>query len=176
MRRIFAFFLSTLLAACNIPRPTAVPMTVRDTPTNQPCYFNWATQPLPDLSKQVQAAMDSADLKGITATAEAFGENCYDNQTNQPVSFSAIETDFRITMKVASLEDKDELGNLLEKILTILDKFPIGSLPGSQPGYLFVTFRSGDQEMHLSFLMENGKAAREKGLYGAALLEELQKK
>jgi hypothetical protein len=39
-----------------------------------------------------------------------------------------------------------------------------------------VVFESGDQSLHLWFLVEDGKAAREKGLHGTALLEHFQTK
>ena len=174
MRKTFALLLSILLVACNLPRSTPLPVT--DTPFDQPCYFNWATKPLPDLSKQIQASMESAGLKGVTVIAEAFGENCIDAKTNQPVSFGAMETDFRVNLKVRSLADTKNLGNLLEKILVVLDDFPPATTPGSQPGYVGIVFESSDQSLHLWFLVEDGKAAREKGLHGAALLEHFQTK
>jgi len=59
--------------------------------------------------------MEAAGLKDVTVRAEAYGENCYDSQTNEPVSFGAMETNFHITVKVADLAAKDDLGNLLEK-------------------------------------------------------------
>ena len=179
MRKIIAIILPVfILTACNLPRSTpdleAAPVT--DTPADQPCYFNWATQPLPDLSTQIQAAMNTAGLTGVGVTAEAYGENCYDSQTNQPVSFGAIETDFHITAKVADLTDKDDLGHLLEKILVVLDSFPIGKIPGPEPGYIGVSFQAGSDELNLSFTATAGKSARDQGLHGAALFEELQSK
>ena len=177
-KTLIAFFAAILLSACNLPRRgmdrTTAPAT--DTPTNPPCYFNWDTQPLPDLSKQVQTAVDSAGLKGVTASAEAYGESCYDSQTNQPVGFGAMETDFRFTVKAASLDDKDKLGDILEKIMVVLDKFTDGSINIAPAGNVNVAFQSGEQALYLSFVVENGKAAREKGLHGAALLEEFQNK
>ena len=178
-KALIAIFTLILLSACNLPRRSVNPATVApatDTPTDMPCYFNWDTRPLPDLTGQVQAAIASAGLKGVTVVAEAYGESCYDSRTNQPVGFGAMETDFRFTANVTSLEDKDDLGNLLEKIMVILDKFTDGSIQIAPPGYVNVTFQSRDQAIYLSFQVENGKAAREKGLHGAALLEQFLKK
>ena len=177
VRKILITVLSAImLSACNLPRPAADQATspATDTPANPPCYFNWDTKPLPDLSQQVQAALDSAGLKGVTVTAEAYGESCYDSQTNKPVGFGAMETDFRITIKVASLNDKDELGYLLEKALIVLDKFTDGAIHMAPPGPVNFSFQSGDQAIYLSFSVEAGKAALDKGLHGAALLEQLQ--
>jgi hypothetical protein len=179
MRKIIALLLPIfILAACNFPYvspdPGVPPAT--DTPAGQPCAFMWATHPLPELSAKVQAAINAAGMTGVLATAEAFGENCNDAQTNKPVSFGAIETDFRITVKVTDLTNKDDLGNLLEKILVVLDDFPSGKIPGPQPGYVNISFQAGSDELNLMFIVTAGKSARALGLHGAALLEELQNK
>jgi hypothetical protein len=117
--------------------------------------------------------MEAAGLKDVTVRAEAYGENCYDSQTNEPVSFGAMETDFHITVKVADLAEKDDLGNWLKKILVVLDKFPTGTTPGPQPGYIGVSFRTGSDELNLWFTVTEGKSARDDGLLGAALLDKL---
>jgi hypothetical protein len=179
MRRILiTIFTAVLLSACNLPRATADLTTppATDIPANPPCYFNWDTKPLADLTGQIQAAIDSAGLKGVTSTAAAFGESCYDSQTNQPLGFGAMETDFSFTVKVSSLDDKDDLGNMLERIMVVLDKFTDGSIQMARPGPVNISFQSGDQAIYLSFLVENGKAARDKGLHGAALLQEFLNK
>jgi hypothetical protein len=190
MRKNFALLFTLLLVACNLHRPfstqagspadkfpSALPLKSKttETPTNQPCFFNWATHLLPELTKQVQASLDSSGLSGVTVIAEAYGEDCIDPVTNQSVSFSAMETDFRITANVRNLKDSDNLGDLLEKILIVLDEYPAGSTPG-QSGYIGVTFESGKDKLNLWFLASDGKAAREKGLHDAELLEQLQKK
>jgi hypothetical protein len=190
MRKLFFFLLLICLAGCNLPRraitilPTATSTatpTPTSTPTSEPpssqdCYFNWATQSLPELSAEVQAAMEKAGLKGVTAVAEAYGENCYDSQTNKVVYFATLETDFLIDMDVPSLRDAEALGQSLDEILIVLDQFPADSTPGPQSGYVGVVFKAGTEAMRLWFLQEKGIAAREQGLHGAALLEEVQKK
>ncbi len=179
----------TILLACNLPRPNLEPAPVTKTSTPFPpaltptateypyeqCGWNWATQPLPDLSAQVQSAMEAAGLKDVTAIAEAYGEDCLDANGN-PVRFAAMETDFRITVQVALLTDRESLGNLLEQILVVLDQFPASVTPGPQAGYVGVTFQSKDDELRLWFLMEDGESARALGLRGAALLDKLQNK
>jgi len=177
MRRLTALLVALLLTACNLYRPGRVQETAPPTDTldYHDCYYNWATQPLPDLSRQVQQAMEKAGLKGIKASAEAYGENCFDSQTNEVVSFSAMETDFKLSLEVPDLADTQALGDLVERILVVLDEFPTKSTPGPQPGYVGIHFGSGDQVLNLWFLIEKGKAARGEGLQGAALLEWLQK-
>ena len=175
MRRIIATLLSViLLAACTVPR--SIPATQTDPGNSHTCAFVWATQPLPDLTAKVQSAIDAAGLPDIQATAQAYGENCLDSQTNQPAGFATLETDFHIIAQVADLTDLDNLGELLEKTLVVLDAFPVGKIPGPQPGYINISFQSGKDEANLSFSASEGKTARRLGLHGAALFEKLQKK
>jgi hypothetical protein len=196
MKRIplhFSWILLILLlvtgVACSLPRPTlpngfgiksSTPTLTPFLPSETPvpyenCYWNWATEPLPDLSAQVQAAMDAAGIKGITAIAEAFGENCF-NTKGEVVQFAVMETDFRISLQVQSLSDRIALGNVLEEILIVLDGFPTEATPGPAPGYIGVTFQTSDDELRLWFLFSDGESARALGLHGAALLDELQYK
>ncbi len=178
MHKLIPLLLVMFLAACNLPRPAqeTLPAPATDTPVYQNCYFNWATQPLPEISRQVQQAVEKAGVRGVSARAEAYGENCYDSKTNEVAGFSAMETDFRISAEVSDLKDTEALGNLLERILIVLDEFPTPSTPGPQPGYIGVRFTSGDQELNLWFQVHDEKAARDQGLHGSQLLEQLQKK
>jgi hypothetical protein len=177
MRKLFSLITTILLAACNIPfsTPRSVAGAASDTPANKPCSLNWATQSLPDLSTRVQSAMETARLPNVRIIAEAYGENCLDAQTNQAVSFTTMETDYRVTAQVQDLTAREQMGNLLESILIVIDGFPTGTTPGSLPGYIGVTFQAGDDEVHLWFPRTNGVSARTQGLHGAALLEKLQK-
>ncbi len=177
MRKLYSLLMVLVLVSCKYQRfsPTATP-DASDTPDTLPCYFNWATQPLPDLTSQVQAAMESAGLSGINARAEAYGENCYSALTNQADSFATLETDFSVTVDVTDLKNKELLGNLLERILVVLDRFPPGNVPGQQPGYIGVVFQKGEEELRLWFLVTQGREARNNGLHGAALLDQLQTK
>lgn len=178
MRKIILVALTLLLPACSLPRPAspaeALPAT--ETPADHPCAFTWATQPLPEVSEKVQTAMDKAGLKDITVRAEAYGENCVDAQTNEVVSFGALETDLHMSVEVADLADEVALGNLAERILVVLDGFPPGSTPGPEPGYIGIHFTQGDQELNLWFLAQDGKAARGEGLHGRELFERLKQK
>ncbi len=187
MSKIITLALSFFtLAACTLPFTpnirTGTPFT-RFSATDlavsthiPACYFNWATQTLSELSAQVQAAMDTAGLTGITAHAEAYGENCYDSQTNSLVFFVAMETDFRIAVVVNVLTDKTYLGNLLERILIVLDRFPTGVTPGLNPGHIGVTFHAGKEELNLWFTVADRDSVRARGTNGAALSEALQNK
>ena len=166
-----------LLAACNLPRPEVerpVPVTTEPAVDQQQCGWNWATQALPELSAEVQAAMEAAGLEGIQARAEAYGENCFGSVTGEVLYFAAMETDFRLQVTVEDLQDREALGGLLEQILVILDGFPPGTIAGPNPGYVGVAFQSGQETLNLWFTVTDGEAARAQGLHGAALLEELE--
>lgn len=175
MRKIIAIILPVfLLAACHLPH--FISGTATATANAHNCYFNWASQPLPALSANVQAAINAAGLKEVSIKAQTYGENCYDSQTNKPLSFSTLETDFYITAKVADLTDLSNLGNLLEKILLVLDTIPPGKIPGPQPGKIAVSFQAGNQQLNISFTVAAGKSARLQGLHEAGLFEKLQHK
>jgi len=164
-----------LLAGCNIPRSTPTPEPVTtDLPFTQ-CAWSWSTQSLPELSAKVEAAMQTAGLKGVTVRAEAYGENCI-SPAGKVDHFAAMETDFHITLQIDSLTDTEKLGSPLEEILVVLDAFPTGSIPGPQPGYIGISFRNGNDELNLWFTATAGESARALGLHEAALFEELQKK
>lgn len=175
MRKILILLLTILLAACNLPGSTA-PIT--ETPSAEAgytqCAWTWATQSLPEVSAQVQSALEAAGLTGVTATAEAYGENCI-TAGGVVDHFATMETDFRITVELPPGQTSiDTLGNLLEQILVVLDSFPPGVVPGPNAGYIGVTFTGGGDELRLWFTVFDGESARALGLHGAALLEELQ--
>jgi hypothetical protein len=181
MRTLTILFLALLLSGCNTSRPVPelefAPVT--GTPGTEAgytqCTWIWATQPLPDLTAKVQSAVEVTGLKGVTISAEAYGENCITG-TGEVDHFAAMETDFRFTVQVDSLNDRTLLGTLLEQIMVILDGFPTGSTPGSNAGYIGVTFQAGIEELHLWFNLADGKSVRVQGLHGAALLDKLQKR
>jgi hypothetical protein len=172
--------LAILLAACNLPRsiPELGSAPVTDPPGTETgyteCAWTWATQPLPDLSVKVQSALEAAGLTGVSVSAEVYGENCITG-TGEVDHFAAMETDFRIRMDVPNLADTATLGELLERILVVLDAFPPGATPGPQPGYIGVRFVHGTEEKNLWFTMTDSDSARALGLHEADLFVELQK-
>jgi len=180
MRKILIPLLAILLAACNLPRsiPDLGSAPVTDTPGAEAsyteCAWTWATQSLPDLSTKLQSALESAGLTGVTATAESYGENCI-SDTGKVDYFATMETDFHISLVVSDLADTAALGDLLERILVVLDTFPPGTTPGPQPGYIGVRFVHEAEEVNLWFTVTDGESARALGLHGADLFSELHK-
>jgi hypothetical protein len=148
--------------AARIATAVASPSTVVSTdilisstaPTRAPCYFNWATQDLPELTAEVQAAMDDAGLERVTISASAYGENCYANDTNEVQYFAAMQTDFSVTAQVEDIEDGGALGDLTVAIITVLNEYPPGEAPGLMPGQITILFVQGERETRLTLAVE----------------------
>ncbi len=143
-----------------------------------PFYMVWSSHRLDGLSQEVQEALQAADIEGADGTAEAYGEDWFEqgeeDGSHRLCNFSVMETDFRIKLASESLADLDGLGALLARVLTVLDQFPPADTPGQQPGYVKVVFVSpGNGEGLAWFSVTEAGQAREDGLVGAALLEAL---
>src|SRR5687768_16830856 len=105
------------------PTMTVDPLT----PTSESCFFNWATRTLPLLTERLQADLNAAGLTNVTATANLFGEDCIDYNTNQVRAFGAMQTDIRVTVSLARRADfsnRNLLGNLTAEILVIIQAAP----------------------------------------------------
>jgi hypothetical protein len=167
------------------PNPTVTPttnliFTATETATPQTdsaysaCYFNWAQEVLPELSREFDAA-----LKGIhplaEGYAEAYGEDCI-NPEGEVVYFVAMETDFYLTFQVKDLGDKQALGNLVEQVMDVLANFPAEETPGPQPGIVGITFETPDDTLRLWVTRTEAETAIENGLGGEELIETLQAK
>lgn len=173
----FSFLLLLLLSACNLPAPgTPAPGQPTDATEEDytECGFVWAREPLEELSKEFDAALKAVE-PGASGRAEAYGENCLNNQ-GEVVRFLAMETDFYATLQVEQLQDRQVLGGLLEQVLSVVAQFPVEETPGPQPGYVSVTFEAPTDALHLSFPQREAEAALENGLRGAALFDALQAK
>jgi hypothetical protein len=90
--------------------------------------------------------------------------------------FLAMETDFYVTLKVADLEDQQELGNSIEQILEVIAQFPVTETPGPQPGYVGLTFETPGDAVRLWFTQLEAQAAMDHGLRGEELYLALQQK
>jgi hypothetical protein len=191
MRNLFrlSILIMSLISACNPSNPgqpapditivpDLTPAPITDTPppeiASTECAFVWAREPLPDLSKEFDAALKGA-LPGASGYAETYGENCLNNQ-GEVARFLAMETDFYVVLEVETLEDKQTLGELIEQVLNVLARFPVEGTPGPQPGYIGITFQSRGDELRLWFPRRDAEAALENGLRGEKLFNALQVK
>jgi hypothetical protein len=156
--------------------PETTPATP-DTPSpitaapSQPCAYTWAYENLPDVTAELQAAIQKI-LPEAEARATAFGEDCVAQDGS--VTFGAMETDFYLRIPVADLNDDDALGMLVENILSITDRFDHSRIPGPKEGFVEFTFLNGTEQRIVRVQIPLGKQMRGQGLHGAELLNALE--
>lgn len=128
-----------LLAGCNLPAATNPPAA--DPSTG--CYYVWATRPLPDLSQEIDTALQKMD-PAVTGSAYAFGEDCV--YADGHADFGAMETDYRVTVQVDTLKDLDLLGNWIRRVVPVIEGMPPADVPGPQPGRVEFIFEKNKNE------------------------------
>lgn len=180
MNRI-PFFLLFLfaLAACNLPLtqlpPTAAPQPSETTTATvaayQPCYYVWAYQELPEITDELQAAIQKI-LPNAEARASAYGENCIAEDGS--ATFGAMETDFYICIPVEDLKDEAALGDIIVQVLTVVDQFPRPRVPGGKDGFVEFTFLGRDDQRVLRVPIPLGIQFRKDGLHGEELLKAIE--
>ena len=140
------------------------------------CYYMWASQPLPDITQDLQKYFLDAGYPDIQATAGAFGENCV-RQDGSVAGFHTMYTDIFITVSVDQLEDEQSLAEQVEMIMRLALDYPAEKLPGSTEGYLGISLVNPQgQPENLWFRRIDGKSALDRGLTGIELLSELRGK
>jgi hypothetical protein len=142
--------------------PTALPIT----PTYEGCAYVWASQDMPELSRQF-----NADLQAIspdaTGLAYAYGENCV--YADGRSTFSAMETDFRVGIKVKNVHDETALGNWMQKVMQVVLAVPESQLLGAQSGRVDFDFKQPDPaEVFVSVPIDKYRTEAQ-GLQGADL-------
>lgn len=192
--------LGAVLTACNLPLPAAdslldwiAPPTPTFTPTiavetlqavlepeitqaatDEPCYYQWASQPLPEVTAELQRYFQDAGQPDLAVTAGAFGENCL-RADGSVVRFLTMYTDIYVTAPVARLDDDLMMAERTETILRLALDYPPEKLPGSPEGYLGITFTDPrGSVVNLWFRRLDGKAALDSGLSGVELLARLR--
>jgi hypothetical protein len=174
-----------LLAACS--SATQIPARSVDgaagayTPPTEPagavpdyagCYYVWAEQDIPGLSEELDRSLQavSPDLSG---SAYAFGEDCVYADGRR--EFGAMETDFRVQVKVKDLKDEKTLGNWMVKTMQVIEGLPRDELQGGRPGTVQFNFIKSDTEnLYLSVSLEEYRTAA-RGLEGAELFRHFHK-
>ncbi|MCB9450899.1 MAG: hypothetical protein H6672_05635 [Anaerolineaceae bacterium] len=138
------------------------------------CGWQWATQPLPELTAQIAAALAEAGITDAAVRAKAFGENCVPQRENVAGYFATMETDFDITLTVTDTGDDAEIGSRLAGILDVLALFPPDETPGPNPGYITLIVSGPEDAQRIQrFLVTDAADARDQGLTGADLLAAL---
>ena len=117
--------------------PTAVPIT----PTYEGCAYVWGSQQLPELSSQLNSTLQKMSMDA-TGLAYTYGENCVYGDGHQ--TFGAMETDFRVGVKVVSVRDEAALGDWIFKVMQIILDLPPEEIEGPQPGRVDFDFKQPD--------------------------------
>ena len=138
------------LASRTAPPPTSlppdtlteyVPSPLPVTPTYEGCAYVWGSQDMPELSRKLNASLQkiSMDLNGL---AYAYGENCVYGDGRS--TFSAMETDFRVGVKVKAVQDEEALGNWIYRVMQVILALPPDQLKGPQAGRVDFDFKQPD--------------------------------
>jgi len=115
-------------------------------PNPQDCGYQWANQDLPELSASFQSSIQALQPEA-QANTYAFGENCL-HEDGSVGGFSAMETDFNITLQVTDLTNESDLGEWIVKVMQVIESIPQDQIVGPQPGRVSMIFQSnGDQEV-----------------------------
>lgn len=166
---LFALRQGTLSANPTLP-PTEPPPT--SAAANQPCAYTWAYHDLPEVSAEFESAV-KALIPEAEAHVTAFGEDCLDAD-GRAVSFGAMETDFYVFIPVLELNDNKRMGDLIAKILPILDLFPLSKVSGPNEGFVEITFHAGEDQRVFRIPLPRGRQLREQGLRGGELIEAIE--
>ncbi len=157
------------LAPTSLPPETSteyVPSPLPVSPTYEGCAFVWASQDMPELSRKLNASLQkiSMDVSGL---AYAYGENCVYGDGHS--TFSAMETDFRVGVKVTAVRDEDALGNWIYKIMPLILAIPPDQLEGPNAGRVDFDFKQPDPaEVFVTVPIEKYRQEAD-NLRGAAL-------
>lgn len=171
-----------LLGACSLPltptssSPPTVTATASQTATATPptysgCGYQWANQPLPELSAEFRSAIQN--LQPVAqANAFAFGEDCIhaDGTTR---TFIAMETDFNVTVQTSDLSDESALGDWIVKVMQVIENIPPEKIRGPRPGMVNLGFQSGSEQKFVNFYI-NEYQGLPPGLSSAEIYQALQ--
>jgi hypothetical protein len=152
--------------------PTALSTGTLESASFTQCAYSWAHRDLPDVTTLAQAALDKTDGPKTTVRADAYGEDCIDQNTNTVRGFGAMTTDFYLTVELSNLSDQTALADYVKATYTALLTLQQDGLP-AHPGYLDITFTSGAETKHLRTTFDAIKSALDKNLIGAAFLVSL---
>jgi len=172
-------FWTLTLSACSAPvvsPATVSPPTVSPTTTEVPsipqdCGYQWANQDLPELSKGFQESIQTLQPEA-QANAFAFGENCI-RADGSIAGFSAMETDFNVTLQVDNLTNADALGEWIVKVMEVIKSVPPDQIVGPRPGRVSIAFRSNADQKFVNFYV-NQYQDLPSGLSNSEIFQALQ--
>ncbi len=153
MKRFALTFCLILFSSCSLP----LAPSLTETPLTGSCGYQWAYKELPELTTELQEAIQELQAEA-QARAIAFGEDCV-YEDGQAV-FTPMETDFTINIYAVDLSNEDELGRWIVKIMQAIGELPEEKLVGPQPGRITIDFHSGDTEKFFTFTGINTRHCR----------------
>lgn len=137
------------------------------------CGYQWATQPLPDVTAELQKRLERQNTLAAEVNAAAFGENCL-LADGTVARFLAKQTDLYFQVPVADMEDTRNLGELAEGIILFVEDIPPDLLVGPNEGFIQINYSSAFGQMtSLWFQVSTGRAALDAGLHGEELFAKL---
>lgn len=175
MRKTFStlVFLVLIVGACTPVVPastTEAPIPVPTTPVPPPiqtvetaiqpipqnCGYQWAQQDLPELSSSFQQSIQVLQPEA-QASAYAFGENCV-LADGTIAGFSAMETDFNITLHVDDLANEAVLGRWIVQVMEVIQNIPPEQISGPRPGRVSIVFQSSTAQQIINFYIDQYQA------------------
>ena len=164
-----------LLNACSLPltqTPPNLPATLTPTPESYSgnCGYQWAQKDLPELSGEFQQAIQELQPEA-KANAFAFGEDCV--YADGHAVFTAMETDFNITLQVVDLANESDLGEWIVKAMRVIESIPPEKIEGPRPGRVSIEFRSGSEQKFVNFYIDKYQALPD-GLSNTEIYQALQ--
>jgi hypothetical protein len=140
-------------------------------PNPQDCGYQWAYQDLPELSNSFQGSIQALQAEA-QANAYAFGENCI-RADGSVAGFSAMETDFNITLQVNDIANESDLGEWIIKVMQVITAIPPEQIVGPRPGRVSITFQSSTDQKIINFYIDQYQALPA-GLSNAEIFQALQ--
>ena len=87
--------------------------------------------------------------------------------------FSAMETDFNITLPVSDLTNELDLGEWIVKVMQVIQNIPPEQIAGPQPGRVSIIFQSNGDQKAVNFSI-NQYQALAPGLSTSEIYQALQ--
>ncbi len=149
-----------MLGACSLPfTPTSLSLPATATSTLPSpygnCAYQWAQEDLPELSREFQQAIQGLQ-PSAKANAFAFGEDCVYEDGH--ADFTAMETDFNITLQVNDLTDESNLGEWIVKVMQTVENIPKEKIVGPRPGRVSIVFQAGSEQKFVNFYIDQYQA------------------
>ena len=134
------------------------------------CAYQWAYEDLPKLSSGFQQSIQGLQAEA-QASAFAFGENCV--YADGSATFTAMETDFNVTLQVADVANHAELGEWIVKVMQVIENIPQDQIVGPRPGRVSVAFQASNEQKFVNFYIDQYRILPS-GLSNAEIYQALQ--